>query len=284
MIYTDSPRQVLRIVLDYLDSIDDESGKVRRERIETLIGLDSNWENPSAMMDESKAVGLSESAISLRIETEDLITELKVRRPELIKASNEDKYLEAVHYASVARLLLNYHTELAGNSEKKISNLLGMRSAMIADNLVYAVSREQNRGKVLVFAHNQHLKKRTNVQWNLGSNFVEYSPAGAHLCSLFGPQYVTIGAGLGSSEDNGIGEPECGTLESLLTNKLESAMFIPTDTVQGFVNTEISSFPTRSGSTKNGTYFPFTPASIIDIDWFVILKSTRYTRGALPLP
>jgi hypothetical protein len=136
---------------------------------------------------------------------------------------------------------------------------------------------------VLVFAHNQHLK-RTNVQWNLGFNFIEWTPAGAHLCSLFGTQYVIIGAGLGISEDNGIAEPECGTLESYLTNELESAMFIPTNKIQALSNSEISSLPTRSGSTKNGSYFPFTSESLIDFDWLAILKTTGYTRGALPLP
>ncbi len=280
---TDSPRQVLLFVLDYLyNLIDDGSGKARRERIEALIGPDPDWENPYAMMDASRSIGLSDYATSLRIETEDLITELKVRRPELIKASNKDRYMEAVHYASVARQLLNYHAEMAGNSDKRTSNLLGIRDAMIADNLVYAVSREQNRGKVLVFAHNQHLKK-SNVQWDLGPNHIEWTPAGAHLCSLFGPQYVIIGAGLGISEDNGIGEPECGTLESLLTNKIESAMFIPTKKVYGLLNSEISHLPTRSGSSRNGSYFPFTSESLIDFDWLAILKSTGYTRGALPL-
>lgn len=280
---TDSPRQVLMFLLDYLGLIDDESSKARRKRIEALIGLDSDWENLSAMMDASESIGLSDSATTLRIETEDLITELKVRRPELIKSSNEDRYMEAEHYASIARLLLSYHAEMARNSENRTSNLLGIRDAMIADNLVYAASREQNRGKVLVFAHNQHLKK-TNVQWNLGPNLVEWTPAGAHLCSLFGFQYVIIGAGLGTSEDNGIGEPECGTLEALLTNELESAMFIQSNKVQKLLNSEISALPTRSGSSRNGSYFPFTSKSLIDFDWLAILKSTGYTRGALPLP
>jgi hypothetical protein len=279
---TDSPRQGLLFLLDYLDLIGDENGKARHERIEALIGMDADWENPSALMDASKSVGLSKSAISLRIETEDLITELKVRCPELIKASNKDRYREALQYASVVRQLLNYHAEMARDTKRRTSNLLGIRDAMIADNLVYAASCEQGRGKVLVFAHNQHLK-RTNVQWKLGPDLIDWTPAGAHLSSLYGSQYVIIGAGLGISEDNGIGEPEDGTLEALLTSKLDSAMFIPTNKVQERFSSEISSLPTRSGSTKNGSYFPFTPESFIDFDWLAILKSTGYTRGALPL-
>lgn len=182
---TDSPRQVLRLVLDYLELLDSENVQTRRERIEELIGLDSDWENPAAMMDPTKSIGLSNAATALRIELEDIITELQVHRPELIDASGNDEYLEAVHYASVARWLLNYHAEMARNSQKRISKGLGMRDAMMADNLVYIASRESDRGKVLVFAHNQHLK-RTNAKWQLGPNLVQWSPAGSHLTKLFG--------------------------------------------------------------------------------------------------
>jgi hypothetical protein len=38
----------------------------------------------------------------------ELISELCVRRPELIAKSDESRYLEAVHYAVAARQLLNY--------------------------------------------------------------------------------------------------------------------------------------------------------------------------------
>jgi erythromycin esterase len=37
----------------------------------------------------------------LRVETEDLITELHIRRPELVANSDERRYLEAAHYALV---------------------------------------------------------------------------------------------------------------------------------------------------------------------------------------
>ena len=84
-----------------------------RQRIDPLLGQDSDWENPAAMMDPTKSVGLSPAATALRIETEDLIAELQVRRPELVAKSDQRRYLEALHYASVARQLLNYHAELA---------------------------------------------------------------------------------------------------------------------------------------------------------------------------
>ena len=68
---TDSPRPVLHFVLDYLASIDRAGGQARRERIEPLLGRDADWENPAAMMDPTKSVGLSPAAIALRIETEE---------------------------------------------------------------------------------------------------------------------------------------------------------------------------------------------------------------------
>ena len=92
MTTTDSPRQVLNFVLDYLSSIDDASGQERSERIYSLLGQDSDWENPAAMLDPTKSIGLSPAATALRIETEDLISELRTRRPELV-AKNGKKPL-----------------------------------------------------------------------------------------------------------------------------------------------------------------------------------------------
>jgi erythromycin esterase-like protein len=108
MTSTDSPRQVLHFVLDYLTSIDSASGQEHRQRIDSLLGLDADWENPAAMMDPTKSIGLSPAATALRIETEDLISELHVRRPELVAKSDKSHYLEAMQCANAARQLLNY--------------------------------------------------------------------------------------------------------------------------------------------------------------------------------
>lgn len=277
MTRADSPRQLLRFVLDYLDLIADEGVKDRRGLMETLIGLDSEWEEPAAMLDASKSIGLSDSANSLRIATEDLITELEIRRPRLIELTDREQYLEAFQHASVARLQLNYHAEMARESDNRVSNLLGIRDTIIADNLLYAVASEAGRGKILLFAHNQHLK-RSKVHWQLGNNRVVWYPAGAHLSALLGPQYVIIGAGLGTSEDYGIGVPEQNTLESLLTRRLESAMFIPTNKAQSISIAERSTIPTRAGSSKNASYFPLTSESLFDFDWLYILKFTGASR------
>ena len=271
---TDSPSQVLHFVLDYLVAIDSSSGQDYRQRIEPLLGKDSSWENPAAMMDPTKSVGLSPTATALRIETEELISELQVRRPELVAKSSQSRYLEALQYASEARQLLNYHAELARTSNNRTSKLLGMRDAMEANNLAYIVSSERDRGgKVFAFAHNSHLK-RGKMQWQLGADLQIWWPAGSHLSSMLGSRYAVIGSAVGVSEPNGIKQPEIGTLEEKLTSTLGPVRFIPTYKGQGLPTSEITALPTRSGSTKNFSYFPLTSQSFTDYDWLAVVDST----------
>jgi erythromycin esterase len=285
MTSSDSPRQVLHFVLDYLASIDSASCEEHRQRIDQLLGQDANWENPAAMMDPTKSIGISPAATALRVETEDLISELHVRRPELVAKSNERRYLEAVQYATVARQLLNYHAALARTSGKpgeRIVECLGIRDLIMADNLAYMVSRERGRGKVLAFAHNSHLK-RGKAEWQLGTDLLRWWPAGAHLNEMFGQRYAVIGTAVGVSESNGIGQPEAGTLEARLTAFPGPARFIPTYRGKGLPASVIEALPIRSGSMKNPTYFPLTPRSFTDFDWLAVLDRAAYNRGGPPL-
>ncbi len=279
---TDSPSHSLHFVLDYLTSIDKASGQECRQRIDQLLGQDSAWENPAAIMDPTKSIGLSPGATALRIETEELISELHARRPELVAKSDESRYLEVLQYASVARQLLNYHAMLARTSGERVIGLLGVRDAMMADNLVYMVSRERGRGKVLAFAHNSHLQ-RARVHWQVGPEVYTWWPAGSHLNEMFGPRYAVIGSAVGESLANGIGQPEAGTLEAGLTAVPGPVGFIPTHQGQGLPTSGIAALPTRSGSMKNSTYFALTAQSFTDFDWLAVLDSTAYSRGGPPL-
>ena len=281
---TDSPRHTLHFVLDYLDLFDGNSSRQRRERIDELVGMDADWENPAASMDPTQAVGLSAAAAALRVETEELISELQIRRPELIASSDADRYYEVLQYASVTRQLLNYHAVLARQTEERVAKLLAIRDAIMADNLAYIVARERGRGKVLVFAHNGHLQRSSKTQFPLGSQVVEWWSAGTHLNEIFGTRYAVIGSGVGVSEANGIGQPEPNTLEALLTSLPEPALFIPTSRGAGLPAAEVASLPIRSGSAKNPSYAPLIPTSFTNFDWLVVLDSTSYTRGGLPLP
>jgi len=282
MTSTDSPSQVLHFVLDYLASIDHAGAEERRARIDRLLGPDSDWENPAAMFDPEKGVGLCPSASALRIETEDLITELQLRRPELASGSDPGRYWEAVHYAEVARKLLNYHAEVARDSRCRVARLLGIRDLMMADNLAYLAFAERGRGRVLAFAHNSHLQ-RGKAHWQLGEDLLTWWPAGAHLGTIFGSSYAVIGTGVGISAENGILPPESGTLESRILALSGPGQFVPTRRGQGLPAKEIADLPARSGSTKNPTYFPLTRQSFTDFDWLAVLDETEYSRGGPPL-
>ncbi len=270
MMWTDSPRRLIEFVLDYLASKGDDD-EPRRRRIEELLGNDAEWENQEAAFEPAKSIGLSAAASALRLEVEELIATLGVRRPEWLMG-NADTYLEAVRYAELARQLLTYHAAVARPSPRRIAHLLGLRDAMMADNLVHILARERDRGRVLVFAHNSHLK-RGGAAWQLRADLLEWWPAGAHLGAMLGSCYAVIGVGVGTSEMHGIGTPEPQTLERLLTDKLGPGRFIPTHQGKMLDNAEIAALPARSSSEKNPGYFPLTSQSLADYDWLAILNS-----------
>src|SRR5258708_17593191 len=99
---TDSPRQTLHFALDYLNSVDGGSSQEYQNRINPLLGQDAAWENPAAALDPTQAIGRSKASTTLRIETEELISELRVRSPELVAKSDESRYLEAVNCGVMA--------------------------------------------------------------------------------------------------------------------------------------------------------------------------------------
>jgi len=278
MMCSDSPRQVLSFVLDYLASIDEALSQPYRSRIDQLLGPDAAWENPAATMDSTQSIGLEPAATALRLETEELIADLRIRRPELVTKSNERRYLEALQYAIVARQFLNYHAALARDSSDRVVRLLGMRDMLMADNLAFIVARERGQGKVLVFAHNSHLQ-RGKAAMHLGSDIYTWWPAGAHLHEMLGSRYAVIGSAVGESLVNGIGQPEAGTLERRFTALPGPVRFLPTHRGQGLPAAAIAMLPIRSGSVKNPTYFALTSQSLIDVDCLVVLDATTYSRG-----
>ncbi len=273
MMYADSPRRVLHFALDYLAEKDAEGAASRRGRIDELLGEDAAWENTAAAMDPSQSIGLSPAAKALRVETEQLIDKLHQHQAEWA-GGDAARYHEAVHYASMAGLLLTYHAGMAGNSPNRIADLLGMRDTMMADNLTYALAREQSRGggKVLAFAHNSHLQ-RGQAKWQLGPHALAWWPAGAHLHSTLAQRYAVIGCGVAASHDQGLAPAEPGTLEARLTEGVaDRPRFVLTHQGKGFAAQEIAALPTRSASAKTSTYFPLTAQSLSDFDALLVLS------------
>src|SRR5687767_2420628 len=255
-----SPSGVLRFAIEYLCSIDPAGGREHRERIESLLGDDAQWENPAAYTDLAKAMGLSPSAAALRVATEDLLAALRTGRPECVARIGRDAYAEAVQHVVVARELLNSHAGLARGAG--YAALLGIRDALMADNLAYVVDRERGRGKVLAFAHNSHLQRGKVDFPVLG----QWWPAGSHLHEMFGPRYGVIGSAVGLSEANGITPPEADSLEARLAASAGAGamLFIPTYDGAGLPAAEIAALPVRARSAKNPSYAPLGPQSLAD--------------------
>lgn len=274
---TDSPRQLLTFVLDYLAAIDRDAATHHRDQIEPLLGEDARWENPDIAMNPELGIGLSPDAMALRIATENLISDLSIKRPEYAAAQGMERFVEAMHYATAARQLLNYHAVLSKASAKRQGTLLSLRAAMMLDNLSYIVSRERPRGKVLAFAHNAHLQRR-KVEWQFGDEQVHWWPVGVHLQVLFDSAYAVIATAVGNSPDNGLGEPEAKTLEALLTETETPVTLLPTHRGCGLPADALQTMPLRSGSASNWSYSALTPRTIEDFDWLLTFGRLSYHR------
>lgn len=277
---TDSPRHCLQVALDYLDHIGAGSSE-RRSRIETLLGPDAPWENPAAMMDPAQAHGGSPAARALRLEVDDLLLEFGSQRPEWSRRSGREAFEEAHQHTHVARALLGYHATLAVDAPDRTQRLLGQRDALMADILAHIAHREP--GRVLVFAHNRHLQLGP-ATWQLGPTLLKWWPAGAHLREEFGVTYGVVGSGLFDSPENGIGEPEPGSLEAWFGQRREAAFLLPTQGGRGVPQAVIQALPPRGGGTRNSTYMPLNADSITDFDWLAFLRTTAYARGGPALP
>lgn len=274
----DSPRHLLTFVFDYLSAAEPATAEKHRVVIEPLLGEDALWENPEAAMNPALAYGLSPDAAALRLATENLISDLNERRPALVAAQGMRRFLEAVHDAAQARQLLTYHAVLAAPAPDRQGRLLSIRALMMADNLSYIASQARQGGRVLIFAHNSHLQRR-KVEWQFGGEQVHWWPSGAHLDALYGPRYAAIATAVGVSPDNGIGEPEAGTLEALLTETGSPVTLLPTHRGRGLPSDVLNVLPSRSGSTKNWSYSALSPRHVADFDRLVMFREvTPYRR------
>ncbi len=262
-----SPGRVLDIVFE-LDG-------THRERLSRLLGDAADWEKPAAWYDPAQSIGLSERASELRLAVLDLITDLRVRRPELTATSGQLAFADALHHAELARKVLDAHAALA--TPGAYARMLGIRDLVMADNLEHFVALERGRGKVLVFAAAGHLK-RGQTEWQLPPEpeVKVWWAAGSHVGLSLGSRYRVIGMALGVSEVNRVAVPEPGTVEAHLL-KNGQAMFIPVPSAQ------LENLPVRTGSALNPTYYVLTPSSFNEFDALVFLPTTSYPRGAEPL-
>jgi len=236
-----SPRRFLTTVHDYLPA-------ALRPTTSIDTGDDSDWSNPAAMYDATKSIGNSDLARALRVVADDLASALRRAAPDL-RAKDPDAYDHARAHARTALSLLRYHAAMATEAPDRIGNLSGLRSEMMADNMLAIIAREQHRGPTLAFAHNSHLQ-RTN------------SSAGALVATALGPRYVVI-----TTDANPHSEP--GTLQHTLAEAT---------TRRALFRTEELSEETRAGDPILPGHLPLTPADLTGADAVVFIADTDGKR------
>ncbi|MEV7037368.1 erythromycin esterase family protein [Amycolatopsis sp. NPDC051061] len=184
-----SPRTYLEHVRDYLGLDAD---------IAALTGDDERWSRSEAILDPAASPGATAEARELRILADDLLMALDARVEKVSRAEWDRARINALAGLD----LLRYHAASAqpGDRDTRIARLAGVRTVLMARNLLDIRAIEAPRGRTLVFAHNAHLG----------------SGAGAIVASRLGDRYAFIAGSLGHSEALGLGGPAADTYEGRL--------------------------------------------------------------------
>lgn len=183
-----------------------------RDQIVEWIGDDTRWSSSDAVMDPAKSPGAGPDAIALRAVADDLLTALRT-------ADLPDRAV----LAETALWLLRYHAQAAAPIELglRVTRLLGIRDAWMAENLIHLRRYERGRGPTLLHAHNAHLQRHTAswnpVGWQQGDLDLRWSPAGRLAVQFFGDAYVFVAGSLGASAALGLEAAADGTFEAALS-------------------------------------------------------------------
>ncbi|MGW5141142.1 erythromycin esterase family protein [Nocardia beijingensis] len=210
-----SPRHYLECARDYLGLDIDLAG---------LAGDDEQWSRVEAIMDAAASPGATAEAERLRLVADDMLTMLYARAPELIAATSHAEWITADTHLTAGLGLLRYHKQSADrqlDETTRVSRMLAVRDALMAQNLLAIRRAEAARGATFVFAQNGHLR-RDRCHWSLAGMDLTWFSAGAITDSLLGERYCFVAGSLGQSTILGLGVPEPDTYEGLLSSFIKT--------------------------------------------------------------
>ncbi|MQS15769.1 erythromycin esterase family protein [Streptomyces kaniharaensis] len=233
-----SPRRYLELARDYLRFDVD---------VASLAGDDERWSRPEAVMDPAASPGDTAEAERLRSIADDMLDSLDTRAPELIATTSRAEWQRVRTHLTAGLGLLRYHRQSARCLDRsaRLSDLMAVRGALMAQNLLDIRTTEARRGPTLVHAQNLHLQKNPSnwEAWNLS-----WIGVGVVAGALLGDRYSFVAGSLGRSEALGLGEPEPDTYEGLLQSRV---------TTWGLVAaTTVTSASVRTDTTPQQGYFP----------------------------
>jgi len=261
-----SPRQALIALHAYLAArVDADLLPCTRETLDRLLGTDDRWTNPAAMRDPSQSVGQTPDATQLRPLADDLVALLDEQTPHLIAASSPDDWDRARLYGRTATGLLRYHFWLADTSPGRMARLLGVRSSMMAANLLALAER----GPALVYAHNGHLQRDKSTM-RMGDLPLEWWSAGAIVGAHLGKEYAFLAMALGTIRHHGVDNPPPNTLEGLLYALPEDRYVVDARRLAAVLE---DLTPAARISPWFG-YAPLDPTHVPNTDGLVFVKDT----------
>ncbi|WP_086821545.1 erythromycin esterase family protein [Allokutzneria sp. NRRL B-24872] len=260
MISAASPRQALLAVHAYLAGTD---LPCTAERIDQLIGDDAAWTSTEAMMDPAKSLGGSAEVKELRLIADELQALLLTESPRLISTTSLESWRRAALHARTATGLLRYHAAAADTSPQRISRMLGLREAMMAENLAALTHR------TLVFAQNSHLQRQPSV-WVLAGQRLEWWGAGAIMSPQLGDEYAFIALALGSAPHCGLPAPQPDTFEGVLSELPGDEYLFSSRQLAAALDGQ--NLVLRKDEATHQGYFPFDTRHLGDTDGIAFLK------------
>ncbi|KAA6212775.1 erythromycin esterase family protein [Streptomyces albofaciens JCM 4342] len=261
----ESPRRALIALYGYLAAhVDADLLPCTARTLDRLLGPDERWTEPAAMTDPARSAGRSAEARELRLLADDLVAVLDQQTPHLIPATSRDGWDRARLYGRTATGLLRYHYWMADTSPDRMTRLLGIRDAMMAENLLALAER----GPVLAFAHNSHLQRPKSTMRMWDHPLLEWWSAGALVNARLGEDYAFVATALGTIRHRGVGTPPPDTVEGLLYALPEDRYLVDPARLAA----ALGDTPPVSRESPWFGYASLSPAHLTDIDGLVFVK------------
>jgi erythromycin esterase-like protein len=259
-----SPRHYLADLHGYLERTLGADALPRRWRdLDRRLGDDGRWASAAAVLDAAESPGATDDAVALRAATDDLLTLLRAQTPALVAASSAEAWHRADLQARAARGLLRYHARAArpAPQEERVGALLGVRDALMAENLLAIRARERDRGPTVVLAHNRHLQRMAST-WPLAGMSLRWWSAGAIVAALLGERYVLVAGSIGGGER--LPAPAPDTFEGVLERVTGGTpALLAADRVRAALPDDVR---VRDDAGPQQGYFPLDHETLDDCD------------------
>ncbi|MBE1531339.1 erythromycin esterase family protein [Actinomadura algeriensis] len=170
--------------------------------LDALLGDDGPWTDQGVMWDAAKSIGDTAEARALRLVADDIVALFETEAPALRRSASDTAFFRARAHAIAARGLLRYHAAMASAAPERASTLMGLRDAMMAENLRAIAAAEARRGPCLVFAQNAHLQRtRSSAAWEGSGGELRWWSAGALTAtSDLGDRYAFVATDFGDAD------------------------------------------------------------------------------------